>query len=493
MPGVVARWRAAYGPGDWYVLAGPTSLVVIKPGPDTAAMVAELWPDVVASSSMADLIDRLAGYGLTDLPELGVFFWTAEGMRSLVRGPVEVLDAATGAQLAHGREVITWQDSSLAGVDAVRIVVQPDQPAGPGSVELLPLVVGVARAGLVVLDAGRSAPVVSPQPLGLAAALAVGHDPGPETPVDSGPAEDRAPVEQHSVMAAAGPAPHPVPEEPAAAEHESMAGNEPTAGDEPAAGDEPTAQEPVEVEWGQWAGFGGAAVPGLPVPAAGGGVAGAVAGSATAVEEAATDPLPEVAAPVLDPDEVFAMENDHTQLQYAVGGDSTELMEPPTGLAEPIGTGEPLVEGVRCPRGHANPPGAPACRVCAAPIPPQPPAQLPRPVLARLRASDGSTVELDRAVLIGRAPTESRSDAVLPRLMALNSPGQDISRTHVQVAPDGWQVVVTDLHSTNGTYLMSSASTGTQQLLQPGRPTPVPLGSVLELGEGVRVTIEPPD
>ncbi len=79
---------------------------------------------------------------------------------------------------------------------------------------------------------------------------------------------------------------------------------------------------------------------------------------------------------------------------------------------------------------------------------------MPRPVLAVLRASDGTTADVDRAVLVGRAPTGDRSTTRAPRLMTVPSPGHDISRTHLEVLPDGWEVVVTDLHSTNGTTLI---------------------------------------
>ena len=67
----------------------------------------------------------------------------------------------------------------------------------------------------------------------------------------------------------------------------------------------------------------------------------------------------------------------------------------------------------------------------------------------------------------------------------------DISRTHLEVAPDGWQIVVTDLHSTNGTTLIRPGGYD-QQRLTPGEPVPVQLGSVLELGDGVSVAIGPP-
>ena len=59
-------------------------------------------------------------------------------------------------------------------------------------------------------------------------------------------------------------------------------------------------------------------------------------------------------------------------------------------------------------------------------------------MLAVLRSSDGTTAEVDRAVLIGRAPSGQRSSARAPRLMTVPSPGHDISRTHLEVAPEGW-------------------------------------------------------
>ena len=111
-------------------------------------------------------------------------------------------------------------------------------------------------------------------------------------------------------------------------------------------------------------------------------------------------------------------------------------------------------------------------------------------MLAVLRSSDGTTAEVDRAVLIGRAPSAQRSSARAPRLMTLPSPGHDISRTHVEVVPEGWQIAITDLHSTNGTVLVHPS--GERQQLTPGEPVPVQLGSVVELGDGISVLVDFP-
>jgi hypothetical protein len=152
---------------------------------------------------------------------------------------------------------------------------------------------------------------------------------------------------------------------------------------------------------------------------------------------------------------------------------------------------DPMIMAVECPYGHSNPPEAGSCRVCGTAIQPQAPRLVGRPVLAVLVANDGGSAELDRAVLVGRAPDPSKSSFRDPRLLTVQSPGHDISRTHVQVAPDGWQIVVTDLQSTNGTTLVRPGGYD-QQRLTPGEPVPVQLGSVLELGDGVSVTIGVP-
>jgi len=75
--------------------------------------------------------------------------------------------------------------------------------------------------------------------------------------------------------------------------------------------------------------------------------------------------------------------------------------------------------------------------------------------------------------------------------MTVPSANHDISRTHLEVAPAGWQIVVTDLNSTNGTVLVRHGAVDRQQLA-PGEPVPAQLGSVIELGDGVSVLIDFP-
>ena len=92
-------------------------------------------------------------------------------------------------------------------------------------------------------------------------------------------------------------------------------------------------------------------------------------------------------------------------------------------------------------------------------IPGQPMApSVTRPV-AKLMVSNGETVDVDRVVLIGRAPEARRfTSTEQPRLVTVPSPMHEISSTHVEVRPgsgaDHGSAVVTDMGSTNGTVLV---------------------------------------
>lgn len=153
--------------------------------------------------------------------------------------------------------------------------------------------------------------------------------------------------------------------------------------------------------------------------------------------------------------------------------------------------GEAMILGVTCAMDHANPPDAQRCRRCGGPLQGQP-RLMPRPVMGLLRPSTGQPVEIDRSVLIGRSPqaTQVARDQ-LPRLLTVPSPSHDISRTHVQVSPDGWELLATDLHSTNGTQLIRPGQPEPERLL-PGEPVPVFPGCVLDLGDGVTILIDHP-
>ena len=129
-------------------------------------------------------------------------------------------------------------------------------------------------------------------------------------------------------------------------------------------------------------------------------------------------------------------------------------------------------------------------------IPGQPPAPsvTARPV-ARLVFSSGETVDVDRAVLVGRAPEARRfTSDEQPRLVTVPSPNQEISSTHLEVRPgsgaDHGSAVVTDMGSTNGTVLVQPGLP--PEDLQPGIAVQLIPGAVIDLGEGVTVQVTNP-
>ncbi|MBB3042080.1 FHA domain-containing protein [Nocardioides soli] len=126
-------------------------------------------------------------------------------------------------------------------------------------------------------------------------------------------------------------------------------------------------------------------------------------------------------------------------------------------------------------------------------IPGQPPAPpvTARPV-ARLVLPDGETVDVDRAVLIGRAPEPARSttdDA--PRLVSVVSPHQEVSATHLEIRPgsgaDHGAAVATDLGSTNGTVVVQPGLP--PEDLRPGVTVQLVPGALVDLGDGVSIRV----
>ncbi len=396
------HWRVTYTPGDWTVLAGPTSMVILEPArAQHSDLVDSLWRAVVDSVSITELARRMTGFGIDAMPTFAAFFWAADGMRSLVRGAISVMDLAEGRIVADGVGVQTWTEVGLGGVQHVRIDMQA---RGIASIEL-PLVIGAVRASSVVLDARPQSVPQSPQ-LGPAAEFTAEPAGPSSTWWDPGPGIDASPA---------------------------------------AAGE----QEPTTPST-QW----------YPAPG-------------YADDEDADTELMDLPKDFPSPS-------------------ATEPDDLPPSAPVPGGPGEEMTMGIRCPRMHANPPWVQICRVCGKRIRRQSPTLLPRPVLATVRAPDGSTVDVDRPVLIGRAPSSDPSDGPEPRLVTVVSRGQDISRTHLRVAPAGWEVVVTDLNSTNGTTLLPPGGGTDAQPLPPGEAVPVAHGSILDLGDGVRVAIEAP-
>lgn len=120
--------------------------------------------------------------------------------------------------------------------------------------------------------------------------------------------------------------------------------------------------------------------------------------------------------------------------------------------------------------------------------PATPIASQPAVAPATLLISNGERYVLDRGAVIGRRPQAIRSTGTLPHLVAVPSPAQDISRSHLELRVEGSDVLATDLDTTNGTRLLRLGKDPVR--LHPGEATLVVPGDRFDLGDGVIVSFE---
>ncbi|QTR05125.1 FHA domain-containing protein, partial [Saccharothrix algeriensis] len=129
-----------------------------------------------------------------------------------------------------------------------------------------------------------------------------------------------------------------------------------------------------------------------------------------------------------------------------------------------------------------------ACRVCGRRRAAPGALVVPRPPLGVLRLSTGEAVLLDRGVVLGRDPQVADRGPARPRAVRFANRGNDISRNHVEVRLDGWDALVVDLGSRNGTAVIAPG--WSPQALAGLVPTPLAPGSRVVLGDGASFTYE---
>ncbi|MFC9561698.1 FHA domain-containing protein [Agromyces sp. NPDC056965] len=107
---------------------------------------------------------------------------------------------------------------------------------------------------------------------------------------------------------------------------------------------------------------------------------------------------------------------------------------------------------------------------------------------ASIRMPDGTLESIGHEVVLGRAPSVSKvSGGRIPRLITIGLGDPDISRSHVRLALEGDTVVITDLHSRNGTHVVAPGKPPVK--LRSGEPTPVLTGTVVDLGGGWTIQV----
>lgn len=145
----------------------------------------------------------------------------------------------------------------------------------------------------------------------------------------------------------------------------------------------------------------------------------------------------------------------------------------------------PLVEGIDCPAGHFNDPQGGSCRSCGMAL--DEPNSIrrtgPRPALGVLVTDNGSVFSLDCDYVIGRAP--ERDEAVLTgraQALVLRDVGQSVSRVHAYLAISGWQVLLVDRGSANGTFVSGGGPAGPWVRVRADRQTAITPGVRVKIG-----------
>lgn len=185
-----------------------------------------------------------------------------------------------------------------------------------------------------------------------------------------------------------------------------------------------------------------------------------------------TDPLPDPAA------------GDHDGHTVSLASLRSQLAQ-----SAPSPGATPSVHAVHCPAGHLNPTHAGTCRACGEVIFDQEHVSVPRPVLGRIVFADGRIVTVDRPLLIGRAPKlEGVLSGEPPEMVVVASPLKEVSSTHLEIRLEGWQVLVVDRQSTNGTVITPPGRD--PQRLRPAEPVPIVPGTGVNLADEVMFTFE---
>ncbi|MDQ7876702.1 FHA domain-containing protein [Microbacterium sp. QXD-8] len=457
-----------YAPGTTPIAVTPRGFAVLEPG-TSAPLLGRIRTLVADGRGLGGVIEALTGaYGasLTAIPAFAVALPEGDGIRIAVRGDFAFeVDAATPERVT-GTGVTTWTERVIPAVVRVALTTSEPDASSPAEWEITD---GVVLAGGIVWDAAAprpsAAPALAKRPEPASAQVAA-----PE-PEPAAAAEDAAEV------------PSKVPAEATGAEATAAAPEIPRAAASPP--------------------------PAIAVPA--GGLIDSVPSLADAETLLPSDSAlsPDDVAPARSGLDAWLMDEDDEDAAAGAAGfdeligatvirsaDDAEPQEAPAPAPAPgpavagdhDGATISLVQARALRAAASGAEGAnPAPSPAEAPLDPLAPPRPPAP--GRVRMSTGQVIPLDRTVVIGRRPRSTRvSGTDLPHLVAVDSPQQDISRSHVELRAEGESIVATDLRTTNGTTLLRPGTDPVR--LHPGEGTVVVPGDVLDLGDGITVAIE---
>ncbi|WP_203581049.1 FHA domain-containing protein [Microbacterium hibisci] len=506
-----------YAPGTTPVAVTPRGFAMLEPGA-SAALLARIRALLADGRGLGGVIEALTGaYGasITAIPAFAVVLAEGDGVRIAVRGGFAFDVDAAAPERVSGAGVTTWTERVIPAVARVTLTTTELEVSAPAEFEIAD---GIVLAAGIVWDAAPSGASSAPSPAQPASAA------GPAQPAPSG-TEDRAgrgdtagstagarraasPArlsDPSATEAGLGGAGTEVPAPAAPAQASAAPAPTPAAPDPAAGGTTPAApnQRPNADQAAPAKGAPAPAVPGLIDSS----TVQSVADAETLLPvDSALSPHPSSSEP-----EAAAGRDDASSTSGLDPAWTATVMRAADTVVRPGGAAGDLASGAPAP---APPAGdhdgatislaqARALREAAArggagaaasvPLPadaaaaPLAPPRSPAP--GRIRVSTGQVLPLDRTVVIGRRPRSTRvSGTDLPHLVAVDSPQQDISRSHVELRVEGESIVATDLRTTNGTTLLRAGADPVR--LHPGEGTVVVPGDVLDLGDGITVAIE---
>ncbi|MGN6127388.1 MAG: FHA domain-containing protein, partial [Humibacter sp.] len=403
-------------PGGWLAAVVPGRLAVVHRTAGDDGFAARLWAALCHEDGMRLVIDELAKGGLTNAPGFVLAEWDGGDSRFIVRGGAGVaVETGHGSEDITARGVSTWVERPVAGMTGFRIECLPSQPV-PGPA--LPLVVGTAWVSALTFgslvngfaEVAAAIPTAIPTAdvdldrtiadLEFTVAGADAQEPARATSHDT--TVHDATVHDTTVHDAPHDATvHDAPHETTGYDHlfgaTMMRSVEDAAARPPEDAEEPGADALSGTAFGATA-FGGAAPSGT--------AQGGMSQGSTALG---------------DHDGLTVMSGDLRVLRESTGA-------------------------------HAQSP-APGHPVSATPAAPAVPTVPDEPGFV-LQLPNGGVEPIDGMVVVGRAPSVSKmGGGRVPRLVTVDSVEHDISRNHVQLTVEGGTVVVTDLHSRNGTLI----------------------------------------
>ncbi|GGL17407.1 hypothetical protein Sme01_72090 [Sphaerisporangium melleum] len=165
-------------------------------------------------------------------------------------------------------------------------------------------------------------------------------------------------------------------------------------------------------------------------------------------------------------------------------GPGGPLFEPTEAAPTPEPLNRPMVYGVDCKNDHFNDPRVPYCAVCGVALVQRNlvPYKGERPPLGVLMLDDGTALTLDGDHLLGRdperAPEVTSGEA---RPARVTSPDGSVSRRHLRVRLDGWDVNLIDLGSVNGTQVQPPGDPNFYDI-PPNEPVPILPGTTVRIG-----------